>query len=116
MIRKAAHHFANWQKEQFEKNRLAACDRQTKEEADREMDFVTSIIENENRQPTFDDAIKYGYHQARKDLELTWEDIHNIVIIEDKLIHELCVKDDTLSSTKDFYQEILKRFKERREL
>lgn len=58
------------------------------------------------------DAVEYGYSQAKKDLELTWKDIHDIVVIEDKLIHELCVKDDTFPSTKDFYQEILKRFKE----
>lgn len=31
---------ANWQKEQFEKNRLAACDKQTDEEAEIESDFA----------------------------------------------------------------------------
>ena len=51
---------AQWQKEQFEKNRLAACDRQTEEEAEIEQSFVMGIIENEHRYPTFDDAIKYG--------------------------------------------------------
>ena len=56
-------------------------------------------------------AYEEGYHQAEKDLELSWDDIHTIVIIEDKLIHELCIKDDTLPQTKEFYQEVLKRFK-----
>ena len=51
---------AEWQKEQFEKNRLAACDKQTEKEAEIESDFVMNIIKNEHRQPTFDDAIKYG--------------------------------------------------------
>ena len=51
---------AKWQEQQFEKNRLAACDRQTEEEAEIEQSFVMGIIENEHRQPTFDDAIKYG--------------------------------------------------------
>lgn len=51
---------AKWQFEQFEKNRLAACDRQTKEEAEIERDFVTNIIEKEHRQPTYNDAIKYS--------------------------------------------------------
>ena len=51
---------AKWKEHQFEKNRLAACDRQTKEEAEREQDFVMSIIKEGHRQPTFDDAIKYG--------------------------------------------------------
>lgn len=55
-----ARYFAKWQKEQFEKNRLAACDAQTKEEAEREMDFVEKMIKEEHRQPTYSDAIEYG--------------------------------------------------------
>jgi hypothetical protein len=47
-------------KEQFEKNRLAACNAQTEKEAEIEQSFVMGIIEKEHRQPTFDDAIKYG--------------------------------------------------------
>ena len=68
MIRKAAHHFANWQKEQFEKNRLAACDAQTKEEAEREMDFVEKIIMEEHRQPTYSDAIEYGMKKMKEQM------------------------------------------------
>lgn len=49
-----------WTERQLEKNRLAACHKQTPEDAEREQDFVMSIIEKEHRQPTFDDAIKYG--------------------------------------------------------
>jgi hypothetical protein len=59
---------ANWQKEQFEKNRLAHCDTQTEEEAEIESDFVMGIIENEHRQPTFDDAIKYGMRLQKKQM------------------------------------------------
>jgi len=55
-----------------------------------------------------------GYHQAQKDLELTWEDVHAIAIIEDKLIHELCLDDQTLPQTQEFYTEVLKRFKLRK--
>lgn len=51
---------AEWKEHQFEKNRLADGDRQTAEDAEREQDFVMGIIEKEHRQPTFDDAIKYG--------------------------------------------------------
>ena len=65
---KIARHFANWQAEQFEKNRLAACDAQTNEEAEIERDFVMSIIEKEHRQPTFDDAIKYGMRLQRENM------------------------------------------------
>ena len=59
---------AKWKAEQFEKNRLTACDRQTEEEAEIERDFVTSIIEKEHRQPTFDDAIKYGMRLQKEQM------------------------------------------------
>lgn len=45
-----------------------------------------------------------GYHQAEQDLELTWEDIKTI----DKLLNQ-CV------DCSNPYQEVLKRFKERKE-
>lgn len=61
---------AKWKEQQLEKNRLAACDKQTEEEAEIERDFVMGIIENEHRQPTFDDAIKYGMKlQEKQDQE-----------------------------------------------
>ena len=47
-----------------------------------------------------------GYHQAEKDLELTWEDMRLIDRIASKLLL-LRQEDD-----RDFYQEVLKRFKE----
>lgn len=53
--------------EQFEKNRLAACDNMSKEEYDRETDFVDSIIKNEHRQPTFSDAINYGMRLQKEE-------------------------------------------------
>lgn len=56
-----------------------------------------------------------GYEQAEKDLALTWEDIHKLVIIEDSLIHELCIKDDTIPTTQSFYEEVLKRFNKSKE-
>ena len=59
---------AQWQKEQFEKNRLAACDKQTEEEAEIERDFVMGIIEKEHRQPAFDDAIKYGMERMKQQM------------------------------------------------
>lgn len=66
---------AQWQKEVFEKNRLAACDRATKEEIEREQDFVDKVLIGEQRQPTFSDAIEYGikwqknyvWHDAKKE-------------------------------------------------
>ena len=44
-----------------------------------------------------------GYKQAEKDLELTWEDI--------KVIEKLLGFDNIIESPKEFYQEVLKRFK-----
>lgn len=54
---------ANWRYEQFENNRLAACDNMTKEEFDREQKFTTNFIEKNNRIPTYSDAIEYGRKQ-----------------------------------------------------
>ena len=50
-----------------------------------------------------------GYHQAEKDLELTWEDMLKI----DEIISEV-YKDSDSCQTKVIYQEVLKRFKERK--
>ena len=56
-----------------------------------------------------------GYHQAEKDLELTWEDIRELYIIfaEVDVEIELC-KADIKAETIGYYEEILKRFKERK--
>lgn len=53
-----------------------------------------------------------GYHQAEKDLELTWEDMRELHIIFAgiDIDIELC-KTDIKSETIGYYQEILKRFK-----
>ena len=48
---------ANWQKEQFEKERLKHCDELTAEQAQIESDFVVQHLEKYNRTPTFIDAI-----------------------------------------------------------
>lgn len=57
-----------------------------------------------------------GYHQAEKDLELSWEDMRELYIIfavVDTEI-ELC-KTDIQAGTLGYYKEVLKRFKERKE-
>jgi len=51
---------ANWQYEQFEKERLKHCDELTAEQAQMESDFVVQHLKNFNRTPTFIDAIEYG--------------------------------------------------------
>ena len=51
---------AKWKKEQFEKERLKHCDELTAEQAQIESDFVTQHLKENNRTPTFIDAIEYG--------------------------------------------------------
>ena len=67
---------AEWQYEQFEKNRLAACDNMTEEEADREQVFTIDFIEKNNRIPTYSDAIEYGRKQLI-DKACEWIDYNN---------------------------------------
>jgi hypothetical protein len=59
------------------------------------------------------DAFLLGYHQAEKDLELTWEDMRELYIIfaEVDVETELCKADNIKSETIGYYQEVLKRFK-----
>ena len=54
----------------------------------------------------------FGYHQAEKDLELTWEDMRELYIIfaEVDTEIELC-QTDIKAETIGYYEEVLKRFK-----
>lgn len=58
-------------------------------------------------------SIIQGYHQAEKDLELSWEDMKELYIIfaEVDTEIELCKADNIESETIGYYQEVLKRFK-----
>ena len=58
--------------------------------------------------------IKYlqGYHQAEKDLELTWEDMMLIhKCIKDAMNYHLYKMMEGMEGQKVVYQEVLKRFK-----
>ena len=57
-----------------------------------------------------EEACYEGYHQAEKDLALTWEDIVEI----DKLLIDLGMM-FPVKSTPDYYEEVLKRFKDFKE-
>ena len=52
-------------------------------------------------------AYKQGYQQAEKDLELTYDDICEIMEIREDVLE--------MDSYENLYEEILKRFKERKE-
>ena len=51
---------ANWQKEQFEKNRLKHCDSISNKQAELEQGFIDQHLDKYQRMPTFLDAIEYG--------------------------------------------------------
>ena len=101
---------AQWQKEQFEKNRLAHCDAQTEVEAEVESDFVMGIIGNEHRQPTFDDAIKYGMRLQREQMQLTHKDIQRILDIADKLAMDYGSEKLNEIGYDDYCKEVLDRY------
>jgi len=58
---------AKWKEEQYKKNLLDVCKKQTEEEAEIERDFIEGIID-EHRLPTFDDAIKYGMRLQKEQM------------------------------------------------
>ena len=53
-----------------------------------------------------------GYHQAEKDLELTWEDISKIISIDQQVCGTMGISDYT-HNHQQAMEEVLKRFKER---
>lgn len=85
---------ADWQYEQFEKERLnfeprlKHCDELTAEQAQMESDFVVQHLKNFNRTPTFIDAIEYGRKQM---IEKACEWLNNFYS-EDR--HCFLVKED----------------------
>jgi hypothetical protein len=59
-----------------------------------------------------------GYHQAEKDLELSWEDIPKLFSISEQLKTSWWFKDNEqtkLIGTQTFWEEVLKLFKEKKE-
>jgi hypothetical protein len=55
-----------------------------------------------------------GYHQAEKDLELCWEDISKIISIDQQVCGTMGIPDYT-HNHQQAMEEVLKRFKERKE-
>jgi len=72
---------AKWKERQFEKNRLAHCDELTAEQAQIESDFVNKHLKENNRTPTFIDAIEYGMKLQKEQMmkgAFIFRDEHNI--------------------------------------
>ena len=57
---------------------------------------------------SYQEGYEDGYHQAEKDLELTWEDVRRIYLIVNSTINDVGM--DNLTD-KSLYQEVLRRFK-----
>ena len=55
-----------------------------------------------------------GYHQAEKDLELTWEDIQNIRFIIAEMMKECFTENISWNTHEEFSKEVLKRFNNQR--
>ena len=51
-----------------------------------------------------------GYHQAEKDLELTWEDVSKIISIDQQVCGTMGISDYT-HNHQQAMEEVLKRFK-----
>jgi hypothetical protein len=57
-----------------------------------------------------------GYHQAEKDLELGWEDIADILDVTDVIANDDSMEELLKTMSEEEYcQEVLKRYKERKE-
>lgn len=71
---------------------------------------------SQNRYPTLAEKYAFidGYEQAEKDNELTWRDIANIDNIITEILKE-CDNKILYDTEEGFCQEVLKRFKERKE-
>jgi len=92
--------------EEFENNRLKACESQSEAEAERELNFAIKFFEEHHRQPTFSDAIeetrkqifdkicdwieKHLYDEAYtfRDDEGTWIDIKSVISDLKKVMEE----------------------------
>ena len=59
---------AKWKAEQFEQERLKHCDELTEAQAEIESDFVTQHLKENNRTPTFIDAIEYGMQMMKEQM------------------------------------------------
>ena len=75
----------------------------------KKLDEILDMCPNFYDRESFANGYLKGYHQAEKDLELSW---HDIVMI-DKLLIDLGMM-FPCKSTPDYYQEVLKRFNEQR--
>ena len=81
-------------------------------------EYAEKFILTVDHQGDVEEAYNDGYHQAEKDLELTWEDIPKIFQISEELKTSWWFRDNEQTKQigkQPFWEEVLKRFKERKE-
>ena len=84
----------------------------------KKLDEVLDMCPNFYDRESFANGYLKGYLQAEKDNELTWEDIPEIFRISEELKTSWWFRDNEqtkLIGTQTFWEEVLKRFKERKE-
>lgn len=76
-------------------------------------EYAENVMLTVDHRGDVEDAYICGYEQAEKDNELTWRDIEQILDIMNNLVDENFNADDFgIPANKEFYQEVLKRFKD----
>jgi len=73
-------------------------------------EYAEKFVLTVDHQGDVEEAYNDGYHQAEKDLELSWEDIEAI----DQIFTDV-FKDGFDVITDSYYQEVLKRYKDFKE-
>ena len=71
------------------------------------------IISYNTEQLAKQEGFVEGYHQAEKDLELTWEDISKIISIDQQICGTMGISNYT-HNHQQAMKEVLKQFKENR--
>ena len=80
-------------------------------------EYAENVMLTVDHRGDVEDAYICGYEQAEKDLELSWRDIEQILDITNNLVDENFNADDFgIPANKEFYQEVLKRFKDFKEM
>lgn len=78
-------------------------------------DYAINEMRNERKRAIFIE----GYHQAEKDLELSWEDVKLLQNISSEVFAEVAHGSvdyyQIYPTEQSFIEEVLKRFKERKE-
>ena len=102
-LKKMAIHFANWQKEQFEKNRLKHCNIITNEQAELEQGFIDQHLDKHQRMPTFLDAIEYGMRLKEQQMMAKAIDGEILENYDGKILeYDDSILDEKLSNCKVF--------------